>query len=236
MNYPITFTLSGMDDNGIERQFSIHADDSGFVCKLLTPQILGMSPFSKSFNLKEGCRILRAYNNNYGGENSYQQREFFKPFYDLNLTTTQDNLIRTFAVSSAYTQFWYSNAYENHPSGLEYYKEFTESLSDRILIDWTGTLDVQPQMYFLPVNLKEKNILDGRRSHELEELYRLRLVQKYECSFAETKYSNYYVPFLLPDTDGIIKRFQYTSTIDLWKTIVEGINKEVLRLVRKNKE
>ena len=234
MNCPINFKLYGLDDNGVERQLSLSANDNGFNFNLLTNSPNFNQSANITFSLKDGCTFLRAYNNNYGGGSPYQERDFYKPFFKQNLTICQENLVRAFAVTSGYVQFWYTNEYEGHPSCLNYYKDFHKSLSDRILFDWTGTLDVQPQMYFLPIELKERHTCMMERSVALDELYRMRVLQRYECSSSEIKFSNYYVPFVIPDTERLAERFQCHDTLVLWKTIVAGINKEIKRLVRNN--
>lgn len=228
MSNSIQITLSGMDKNRKQCNLIVNASDEGFKFR-----ITGCGKDIK-LNLKDGCEKIRKYNNNYGAGSPYNQRPYYKVFSEkIELDTTQENLIRAFAVTSGFIQFWYTNEYNGNKSELSFYKEFNKYLTDQLLIDWTGDLDVQPQMYFLPMGLTKEFTKENAREPELDELYKLGLIQLF-CSKKAVNFTNYYVPLIIPDTDIISKRFKTLKTRRLWHRIVIGMNNEIRRLVSNN--
>lgn len=222
------FSLSGIGEKGEEVFLTVDASDQGFVFKFSNEsEELGL-------DLREGCEIIRKYNNNYGGGSPYYLRPYYKKFSDcIKLNTVQENLVRAFAVSSSYIQFWYTNEYGLHKSKLSFYKEFDECLNDQILFDWTGDMDVQPQMYYLPIQLTKENMKEEKLTPEINELYNFGLLQRLN-SKGEINFTNFYVPLIIPDIDMVSKQFKNNKTIRLWKIIVSGINNEIRRLVSNN--
>ena len=119
-------------------------------------------------------------------------------------------------------------------SALSFYDEFYKYLTDQLLLDWTGDLDVQPQMYFLPIELTKEFTNENSRKPELDELYKLGLLQQFS-SEGSVNFINYFVPLEIPDTDIILKKIKTLRTRKLWHQIVLGINSEIRRLVSNNK-
>ena len=229
MNNSILITLSGIDKNDVQCKLIVRACNEGFKFN-----ITGYAN-DIDLNLKEGCEKIRKYNNNYGSGSPYEQRPYYKVFSDVtDLDTTKSNLVRAFAVTSGFIQFWYTNEYEGHKSELSFYDEFYKYLTNQLLLDWTGDLDVQPQMYFLPIELTKEFTNENSRKPELDELYKLGLLQQFS-SEGSVNFINYFVPLEIPDTDIILKKIKTLRTRKLWHQIVLGINNEIRSLVSNNK-
>ena len=206
------FSLSGIDDQSNEFFFGIEINKGSISFTI------NNNPVFIKDDFRTIIQNIDDYNKNYGEGEKFYNRLFFKYFSKYKDNICVENLIRTFAVSSAYFRWYYADRFNDFyiNSKIETMKE---NFYNRLLIDWTGDLDVQPQMFFI-----QKELIDNHLQ-AIESLYNLRLLQKFSL-ISPKKMVFYYVPFVIPEINNLSIIGRYS----IWRQIIKGINAEVLRL------
>ena len=206
------FLLSGIDEQSNENTFTIGINEN------IITFYINDNPVFISDDYETIIQNLNDYNKNFGAGEKYTNRPFFKYFSNYTNNICIENFIRTFAVSSAYFHWYHKEKFTDFYINSKI-QTINEHFYDRLLIDWTGDMNVQPQMYFINKELIDKHL------NSIESLYNLRLLQKFSL-VSPQKINCYYVPFTTPDVNNLRIIMRY----GVWNQIIKGINKEVIRL------
>ena len=182
---------------------------------------------SESISINNFKEMSIDYNQQYGTGKTYLQREIIQQLNSKIIDSKEIfNFIRVFMC--------FTNLLFRHSQDTDSFKERvldeiekshsndknnkeTSLLSDFLFIDWNGTDSVQPQFYFVPKSLENKN---------LDLFVSLRMLNILEISIDDKKEKFYYVPFDIPS----VSKFAYLSSINVWNTITNSINKHVRRI------
>jgi len=209
----MTFSLSGIEKNGTESNLTVRIDSVYTDISLNETHLNYIKNDDLHFKLAQ-------YNQSYSLHLDYKDREFIKLFELLNLSTESKSLVRCFALSSVFldniSEYVLSGRFPTIDDLME------RNFEGQLMIDWTARQnegEVQPQQYFISRELVSKN------KEEIEVLYRLGLLQKYNYRNV-IEFSNFYIPVLIPEDDDI----RALKPPKVWNAIVADMNSKVLRL------
>lgn len=208
------FILSGYDENRKERTFKIIIDETKILFYVDNNKI------SIKDSRDKIIENLSMYTNEKEAPKQYYDRLFFHYFFQYKNDKCIENLIRAFAVSSTYL-YWFPREKFSEININFKIETMKKHFYDRLLIDWDGSMNPQPQMYFIQKEIIENN------TNGVISLYKTRLIQRYSL-VSPYKINFYYVPFDISS----IRNFAIIGQYALWLRILNGINKEVVRLTQ----
>lgn len=204
------FDFYGFDDNNIERHLSINVNSNFFTFSV-------EGKIDKAVETEKIIQEMESYRNNYGTGVLYKERDYYKHFLELTDSVCYENMIRAFCVSSAYLH-WRANDIDK--DFWEKYRMDTVNkyFSNNLLIDWSGDMNEQPQMYFISRDLFS--------DPAIEKMYKKGILQKLVVKSCKKLQESYYLPFKY-DEDAARNDLE---TIDCWKKIVKGVNTRILKM------
>lgn len=206
------FVLSGINDQSKEDVFEVEISEKHISFKINGNHIIIGDNYEKII------QNINYYSNNYKNSKKFQDRPFFKYFNVYKNNICIENMIRAFAVSSSYLKWYETEVFSERNINFKI-EIMNQSFYNNLLIDWTGDLDIQPQMFFIQKDLIDNNL------QTIVSLYNLRLLQKFSLVHPQ-KIVFYYVPFEIPK----INNLSIIGSYGIWHQIVKGINAAVLRL------